>query len=133
MIRLVSVYHSMAPTWSLRSELGNQVPRCGGPLHLRRRDRLLHQRADQVAIARGAGGDGFWGRHVRAGLHVDLVQPPQQNGWLREPKRLTITGQQRQRLLQPAAALQQLLDGRGGLRGSRVGKRSRTSNLIQNN
>ena len=155
------------------------IPRCRGPLHLRRGDRILHQRAQQVAISGGAGGHGFRSHHAGARLPIDLVQPLQQHRRLGEPERLAITGQQRQRggpprellrqpplfmaqtlgrcavaqlipmqvaisscltgqqgeqrlrLLQPAAALQQLLDGRGS--AGQPGGQALTSFILASN
>jgi len=67
------------------------IPRCGGALHLRGGDRLLHQRAQKIAIAGGANGDALGSHRIDTGLHVDLMQPLEQHRRLREPERLAVS------------------------------------------
>ena len=73
------------------------IPRGGSALHLRGGDRLLHQRAQQIAIPAGAAGDALGSHRIDTRLHVDLMQPLEQHRRLREPERLVITRQKRQR------------------------------------
>ena len=73
------------------------IPRRRRTLHLGGGDRLLHQRAQQVAISSGGSGDGFRGHHAGACLHVDLMKALEQHRRLAEPEGTAVAAQQSQR------------------------------------